>query len=462
MTLGDLFSSRLTLSSQMDIVEKRGKNKDFKALEAKLNNIFYPSDDSFNYEAMQNAILSKEADDLGDLILQNADAILGDKISSAENKELINFSTLQHAAEKAEQTILKAQQSIIDGSASSQEITAKLNELSGILNSCKNQLSAISSRYGDKILRVNAGDKEFTNISKILNTLRAIGSLTGLGGYLQRRGLILEEILGGGSQGSRVKAYDDFVNSITQALADEGIKGVRTGQMTQRRGGSGLFYLAGIKVEGAKNKKMTVTETASRIALGELGNINSTIRYDPGSARQIKADVELNFKAPNGQEQKFKASLKNWSGIENKSLGTTSILAAIDRVGGSRLFTNAYGLSLASTSSSILRQAHKIARLSILMDIVTGYSQSTGYADTLIINTGRALKVIDPRDLINEVYGQEFIQGYNEGALEQTGQTVLQALKQRSPGRTKIYLGNIFTYLAAIKVSVMMNRQLLI
>lgn len=461
MTLGDLFSARLSLDSQQQIIEQRGKNKNFQDLEIKLNNIFYPIDNSFNYEAVQNAVLSKEADDLGDLVLKNADAILGGKISSAENKEYINFQTLVNSAEKAEQTIEKLRLSLADGSEASSAILSKLQELTMMLQNCKSQINQIGQRYPDKIFRVDVKD-EFTNISKILNMTRAIGSLTSVGGYLQRRGLILEEIFGGGSSGSRVKAYDEFVNSIASALADEGITGERTGQLTQRRGGSGLFYLASMQVEGKKNKKMSITETASRISAGDLGNINSTIRYDPGSARQIKADVEINFKAPGGMNQTFKASLKNWSGIENKHLGTTSILAAIDRTGGSRLFTNAYTLSLASTNASILNQAHRIARLSILMDVVTGFSQSTGYADTLIINTGSKIRVIDPRILINEVYGREFIQGYDEENLTSTGQTVLSNIGIRSPGRTKVYLGNMFTYLAATKVTVMMNRQLLV
>lgn len=461
MTLGDLFSARLSISSQEQIVEQRGRNKNFKELEQKLTNIFYPEDESFNYEAMQNAVLSAEADDLADLVMTNADAILGGKISDAENKELINFSTLENAAKRAEETLRRVQDSVVKGAVNATEIMAKLAQLSTILEQGKNYIQTFNNKYNGRILRSVIGNEEFSELSKVLNQLRAIGSLTGLGGYLQRRGLILEEIFGGGGPASRVKAYDEFVDSMVQSLADAGIEGIRTGQMTQHRGGSGLFYLAGIKTDSNRTKRMTLSETARKISLGELGSINSTVRYDPGAARQIKADVEINFKASNGHNQKFKASLKNWSGIENKHLGTTSILAAVDRVGGSRQLTNAYGLSLGSTNASLLLQAHRMARLSILMDIITGFSQNSGYADTLIINTGKAIKVIDPRSLINDVYGKEFIQGYNEGELEQTGQTILKAIKQRSPGRTKIYLGNIFTYLAATKVTVMLNKQLL-
>ena len=461
MTLGDLFSARLNLDSQQQIIEHRGKNKNFQDLETKLNNIFYPVNDSFNYEAAQNAILSKEADDLSDIILKNADAILGGKISTVENKKYINFQTLVNSAKKAEQTIEKLRLSFADGSEASSVILNKLQDLTAILQNCKNQIDQIGQRYPNKVFKIDVKN-EFTNISKILNTTRAIGSLTSIGDYLQRRGLILEEIFSRRSSNSGVKAYDDFVDSITSALADEGITGKHTGQLAQRRGGSGLFYLASMQVEGTKNKKMSVTETASRISAGELGNINSTIRYDPGSARQIKADVDINFKAPGGMNQTFKASLKNWSSIENKHLGTTSILAAVDRTSGSRLFSNAYALSLASTNAFILNQAHRMARLSILMDVITGFSQSTGYTDTLIINTGSKIKVIDPRSLINDIYGKEFIRGYNEGSLTSTGQTILNKIGIRSPGRTKIYLGNMFTYLAATKVTVMMNRQLLI
>ena len=473
MTLGDLFSARLSISKQEQIIQLRGKNKNFVELEKKLSEIFYPKDKPFNYETKQNDILEAEANDLVELIKKNADAIIGGEISNTENKDSIDFSTLDYKVKQAEKILRKVQESISKETINSTEVMNKLNELTKILESGKKLLQDFDSYYGKKISETEVGSGNFTNIFKILNQMEAISNLTPLKNYSQRRGLILEEILGGGSSGSRGKKYDDFVNEMAQILSDKGITGIRIGQSIQRRGGSGSFYLADMKIDKTKNNKNFISEIDNKISLGELGSITSTIKYNTGSARQIKADVEIIFKPQIGHIQKFKASLKNWSSLKNKNLGTTSILSAVDRVGGNRQLTNAYGLSLGSTNESLLLQAHKMARLSILMDVITGYSQNIGYADTLIINTGKAIKVIDPRELINEIYGKyytdgkdsikskDYIKGYNEEKLGQTGQNILNSIKQHSPGRTKIYLGNIFTYLAATKVTVMMDRQLL-
>ncbi len=480
MTLGDLFSARLSISNQEQIIQSRGKNKNFVELEKKLSEIFYPEDKPFNYEAEQNDILSTEADilsteadNLVDLIIKNADAIINGKISNTESKDSINFSTLVNKAKQAEETLRKVQELVSKETINSTEVMNKLNELTKILKNCKILLQNFKSYYGNKISKAEVGSENFTNIFKILNQMEAISNLTSLKNYSQRRGLILEEILGGGNSDSRGEKYDNFVNKMVQNLSDKGITGIRIGQSIQRRGGSGSFYLADMKIDKTKKNKEFISEIDNKISLGELGSITSTIKYNTGSARQIKADVEIIFKPQIGHIQKFKASLKNWSSLKNKNLGTTSILSAVDRVGGNRQLTNAYGLSLASNNESLLLQAHKMARLSILMDVITGYSQNIGYADTLIINTGKAIKVIDPRELINEIYGKyytddkdnikrkDYIKGYNEEKLGQTGQNILNSIKQHSPGRTKIYLGNIFTYLAATKVTVMMDRQLL-
>ena len=141
--------------------------------------------------------------------------------------------------------------------------------------------------------------------------------------------------------------------------------------------------------------------------------------------------------------------------MQNRDLGGTSILGAILRTSG-EASAKSYSLSMLN-NGNLLTAAHKMARLAILMDVVTGFSQKTGYADTLIIHTGSAIKVIDPTLLINEAYGKN-IQGYDEGEISQVAHNILKAMKSmRSPGRTAMYYGNIQAYLAAKKVKVLMK-----
>ena len=447
MTLGDLFSGNIpniSLNSQINTLRQRAKGKNYKRLEKILNKIFYPKSNIYNFSEEQEKILEDEAQHLTENIIKNAEVIIGKGSIEIDRSKILNISSIKQSIQRAENTleILLSKENV-----DIKNIQNSLEKLRDYINKAK---EAVNNYVGRSIIE---SDKDFDKFYIILHKLKSIASLSGLDNYSQNKGIILEEIFGGGASGTRSENFNNFINSLSEDLAQQGITGKRWGDSIQQRG-ENFIYVANFKTDKTR-KKPTDTQIFNQIDIGNLGNISSTIKYNASAARQIKMDVSINFRPKGATTTKtFRASLKNWGG-NKRSLGETSILGAILRTSGTET-TNIYSLCLLGENNT-LTMAHRIARLSILMDIVTGFSQKEGYADTLIINTGSSIKVINPISLINESYSQN-IKGYNGEEIQGVAGKIFENMESiQSPGRTKLYCGNIQAYLAAKKVEVLMK-----
>ena len=447
MTLGDLFSGNIpniSLNSQINTLRQRAKGKNYKRLEKILNKIFYPKSNNYNFSEEQEIILEEEAQHLTENIIKNADVIIGKDSIEIDRSKTLNISSIKQAIQRAENTleILPSKKNV-----RIEDIQKSLEKLREYINEAKKE---VNDYVGSSIIE---SDENFDRFYIILHKLKSIASLSGLDNYSQNKGIILEEIFGGGASGTRSKNFNDFINDLSEDLAGQGITGKRWGDLIQQRGENSI-YIANFKTDKTR-KKPTDKQVFNQIDIGNLGSITSTIRYNASAARQIKMDVSINFRPKNSKTTKiFRASLKNW-GSNTRSLGETSILGAILRTSDTET-TNIYSLCLLGENNTLM-MAHRIARLSILMDIVTGFSQKEGYADTLIINTGTSIKVINPISLINESYSQN-IKGYNGEEIQDVASKKKKNMESiQSPGRTKLYCGNIQAYLAAKKVEVLMK-----
>lgn len=447
MTLGDLFSGNIpniSLNSQINTLRQRAKGKNYKRLEKILNKIFYPKSNNYNFSEEQETILEEEAQHLTENIIKNADVIIGKDSIEIDRSKTLNISSIKQAIQRAENTleILPSKKNV-----RIEDIQKSLEKLREYINEAKKE---VNDYVGSSIIE---SDENFDRFYIILHKLKSIASLSGLDNYSQNKGIILEEIFGGGASGTRSKNFNDFINDLSEDLAGQGITGKRWGDLIQQRGENSI-YIANFKMDKTR-KKPTDKQVFNQIDIGNLGSITSTIKYNASAARQIKMDVSINFRPKNSKSTKiFRASLKNW-GSNTRSLGETSILGAILRTSSNET-TNIYSLCLLGENNTLI-MAHRIARLSILMDIVTGFSQKEGYADTLIINTGASIKVINPISLINESYSQN-IKGYNGEEIQDVASKIFKNMESiQSPGRTKLYCGNIQAYLAAKKVEVLIK-----
>jgi hypothetical protein len=102
-------------------------------------------------------------------------------------------------------------------------------------------------------------------------------------------------------------------------------------------------------------------------------------------------DIELKI-ADMPNLPKFRVSAKNWGTL--KDLGSTSLAYALIRsLNVEKTLEYAYALTDRGKSAP-LKTAHELAKLAIVADIMMGYSQTTQYADTLVINHRAAKRVI--------------------------------------------------------------------
>ena len=196
---------------------------------------------------------------------------------------------------------------------------------------------------------------------------------------------------------------------------------------------------------------------------------------DPGKDSFGKVDVMFSVPSVAGGKL-FRISAKNWSSIANsiERIGETSILAGIVRTMGTQgaynyMFTMQHPWG--SAGDSIISQSHEMAKLSIMFDVVMGYSQKSGFADTLVILDRQQKRIVvrDIFDLIRRtmeqgtlssqspLYINEYDPTYIEEHARMLRQNVMQSIHSGN-GKSNAYKGLMAMYLNSIKVSVRMKN----
>jgi hypothetical protein len=95
--------------------------------------------------------------------------------------------------------------------------------------------------------------------------------------------------------------------------------------------------------------------------------------------------------------------------------------------------------------------AHEFAKLAIKADIAMGLSQESGYADTLVIDTGSSIKVYD---IVAIVRNKDLnLSGYNEEDINKDAIENYYRIKNIRKARTTAYLMGMFSSLEKMKVT---------
>lgn len=194
----------------------------------------------------------------------------------------------------------------------------------------------------------------------------------------------------------------------------------------------------------------------------EKKNISYTLRGDGGSTltitgtfdkKQGKMDVKM---TPPGFDDSFRVSAKNWASFDSRDFGDTSLWDALLRTAGVNEGL-AYGIGLGwpdfSGSTSTL---HEFAKICAVADILMGYSQETGYADTIVINN-RAESHIYVYSMgsllqkINRHLDALVLGGYNPGNIQGEMSSLFDWTE---PLGNQDYMNRIQSKLAAIQISV--------
>ena len=246
---------------------------------------------------------------------------------------------------------------------------------------------------------------------------------------------------------------NDFIDRNTYGI----VNGTKTGADSIRRGNEIVSYV--VSEETLSDPKLAAPYGFSA---GKL-----TMTYDPGTAKQGKADVVYTSTEPSLKDS-FRLSAKNWSHGYG-DLGSTSIDAGITR-SSSVSTAEAYKIAVINkvkTMDKIANDAHDFAKLALAADIAMGISQGIqgadkgGYANLLVINTGSRIVVKDLADIVFKVAeGAQHLTGYDESEIEGKASDIYQRINAIvKKGRTNTYLGLMTSALNKMKVTIYVSAR---
>lgn len=469
MTLGDVYCGRLNVSLKhahdmiLTTLGYRSEGNNYKQLEEDLNNFFYRQNNGNLLTVSEESALK------GNLLSEYADVILN-TLEIGSISEFRKFNAKGNAIRKMlsltlEKQILNLQTKVkqLESGISDKNNTVDaenarkaLEEIKAIIESSIDVLRRVedySNKSSSKSYFKDGTDlNEATRCYNLLRTYNNI--LQNFNTLSQASGEVLErylKIFG--------KKRNEWEQNIAKDITAKSFSRL-TGQDTKSRGG-GIVNLTQINIQN-----FDANENYNLVDHISSNNFIMDVEYNTGAEKQIKMDVELFFSGGNyGQGSHFRISAKNWARIgAYGSLGETNLLSAL-----SRSIQKQEEFSLGMLSSYQESAAFALGKLSIMADIATGLSQRAGYANTLVVNTGSRINVINLGKVIEQAMVEPLegmqgltLHGYFFDPLKGTALVTydkgLEGIK--TPGRTNMFLKLYYGYLKNVKVSMSINSNI--
>lgn len=469
MTFNDVFSGKLNVGLKnasnmiLTTLRTRSEGNNYKQLEIDLNNFFYRQNNGNLLTVSEESALK------GNLLSEYAIVILN-TLESGSISEFRKFNAKGNAERKMlsltlEKEILNLQIKVnqLESGISDKNNTVDaenarkaLEEIKAVIESAIDVLKRVedySNKSSSKSYFKSGTDlNEATRCYNLLRTYNNI--LQNFNSLSQASGEILERYL---------KIFGNKRAEWEQEIAKDIIAksfSRLTAQDTKSRGG-GIINLTQINIQN-----FNANENYNLVDHISSNNLTMDVKYNTGAEKQIKMDVELFFSGGNYEQgSDFRISAKNWArGGAYGSLGETNLLSAL-----SRSIQKQEEFSLGMLSNYQQSAAFALGKLSIMADIATGLSQREGYANTLVVNTGSRINVINLGKVIEQAVDKPLeeisgltLHGYFFDPLKETALTTykegLRGIK--TPGRTNMFLRLYYGYLKNIKVSMSINSNI--
>ena len=444
----------------LEEVKSKRTNNNIQNLEGQLNNLFYPKGKGKNFSDFLNSIELTSKEETLETIFNKFD--FKDKSTWENNyqsKQYIKNTTLTKAIEDLKNVISKIE---------STPNYINIETLSNALKQCNAYIEKgntilkqeVTKFFGDKSYLSNS--KEAVEIINLANTLNKMinnpNRITN-----DEAGKIFERAL---ARVNFIEQYsEDIIFNDDKSLD---LTNYHFGSKPVERGSGNLINFT-IKanivndneiLDKAKNKYNTNFKINEK-------NMEISYSYNPYEAKQGKMDVSI--KLPDEKVEPYRISAKNWMHNGTGDLGNTNIFGGIARsVNGNMTVINAYKLAVLKPEKDQMdsngdevpnnisaQDAHDFAKMALKADVAMGLSQKTGYANVLVVNNGKEIKVYDLFDIVKN----SNLAGYNTGTIEDEANKAYEKIKSLIRDRTNTYLNLMTLALQKMKVTINLSAK---
>lgn len=385
--------------------------------------------------------------------LENTPTIIREKYERFQHSEYIELQTIKTRLEKVTKYITDLR---------------NLNQLDQIpqeLDTLEKELRALSELKTD-----NNGHIVLKGNDNLLQRVKAVDAAyqtySQVGGVLspQDFGDILEYVLN--AMGGAAEAYS---GAISEAMLEDFAKAMQTkgSENVSIAGERFLNYRPTLKnlndfVKDKTYRKKVEKKDRTFLHLeddkGSSLDFQFNNSFNPNSDRQGKIDVE--FKLRNGNQiLPFRISAKNWERFADRDFGTTSLAYAVARSAGMSILESYVYWVMEEQDNAVEVEAHAMAKYLSILDILMGYSQTSNFADTIVINNRSAshVYVYSMKEILNQVADNLYnfnLNGYEDSAIHNNIIWIRKTLNAMSPGRSDLFETLSIKYLQSIRVSV--------
>ena len=444
----------------LEEVKSKRTNNNIQNLEGQLNNLFYPKGEGKNFSDFLNSIELTSKEETLETIFNKFD--FEDKSTWENNyqsNQYIKNTTLTKAIEDLKNVISKIE---------STPNYMNIETLSNALKQCNfyiekgNEIlkQEMSEFFGDKSYLFNSEDAvEIINLANTLNKMiNNPNRITN-----DEAGKIFERAL---ARVNFIEQYsEDIIFNDNKSLD---LTNYHFGSKPVERGSGNLINFT-IKANIVNDNEILDKAKNKYNANFKINEKNMEISYsyNPYAAKQGKMDVSI--KLSDEQVEPYRISAKNWMHNGTGDLGNTNIFGGIARsVNGNMTVINAYKLAVLKPKEDQMdsngdkvpnnisaQDAHDFAKMALKADVAMGLSQKTGYANVLVVNNGKEIKVYDLFDIVKN----NNLAGYNEGTIEGEANNAYEKIESLIRDRTNTYLNLMTLALQKMKVTINLNTK---
>ena len=362
------------------------------------------------------------------------------RYESFQHTKYIQYNTVQERLYSA----LFQIEELTKSGASGPEFNTAIANLQAIVDTAEALLATEEAinLSGTQHIDVTANTKDLiTELDSLMQKMSFIGSMA-LSTY--DTGYVFEKVL-------QALSSTQTIDEMTDDLLYENFKQKTEGEKPVNRGS--LIQVAGVKIDGVT----TTGKKGQKSTTYQITGHNGSTLTIKGVFDEKQGKMDVLFNMP-GTNDKYRISAKNWQSMENRDFGSTALSAALLRSAGlNEMF--AYGIGLGWPKSYADNQTlHEYGKMSAIADIVMGYSQEEGYADTIIINdrSSAHVYVYSVASLMKKCFqniNNLKLSGYNDGNIESALQDSLD-WNTELLGDTQSYMQAIYNTLSKFQISV--------